>query len=303
MSDFTSTRISFLGAGQMGQAMVRRLLAAGHRVTVWNRTFATATPLAAEGAVVAATPAEAVTGCDVLVTMLFDDAAYEQTLAGSEGALAALSASSLHIACGTISVALSRRFAEEHARHGQDYVAAPVFGRPNVAAEGRLWIVAAGETAAVERARPLLGLLSRGISVVGNRPEQAHAVKLAGNFMITMMVQAMSEVVLLAEGQGIDPERTLETINSALFQSPFYAAYGDLLLHAPERPGATLDLGFKDLSLFLAAAQQVGVHPEFGTVIAERLRSARDAGLGREDWASGMLQAARAASAAATLKS
>lgn len=288
-------RISFFGLGVMGRAMVRRLLGAGYAVTVWNRTLSAATPLAADGATVVAEAAEAARGCDVLFTMLFDDAAYEQVFAGESGALAALPAGALHVACGTVSVALSRSLAAEHARRGQQYVAAPVFGRPNVAAEGRLWIVAAGEHDALERARPLLEALSRGISVVGGEPSQAHAVKLTGNFMINLMIEAMSEAVVFAEGQGIDPGTMLETVNSALFQSPFYAAYARLLLNPPDPPGATLALGLKDATLFLDAAESAGVRPEMAAVIAGRLRAAVADGHGSTDWAAGMLSAARAA--------
>ncbi len=279
--------------GLMGRAMARRLLEARFPVTVWNRTLAAATPLAAEGATVVAEAAEAVRGCDVLCTMLFDDAAYEQTVMG--GALDALGAGALHVACGTISVRLSERLTVEHARRGQQYVAAPVFGRPNVAAEGRLWIVAAGEAAAVERARPVLAAMSRGLSIAGSEPAQAHAVKLAGNFMINLMIEAMSEAVVFAEARGIDAATMLETVNAALFQSPFYAAYARLLLNRPDPPGATLGLGLKDVTLFLDAAESAGVRPEVARVVAERLRAAAEAGLGSADWAAGMLTAAREA--------
>ena len=284
----------------MGSAMVRRLLATGHAVTVWNRTPAAATPLAADGATVVTEAAEAARGCDVLLTMLFDDAAHEQTLLGAGGALAALPAGALHVACGTISVGMSQRLAAAHAAGGQQFVAAPVFGRPNVAADGRLWIVAAGEDAALGRAEPVLTALSRGISRVGSEPQQAHAVKLAGNFMINLMIQAMSEAVVLAEGLGMDAATMLETVNTALFQSPFYATYARLLLAPPDPPGATLRLGLKDVTLFLEAAGSCGLKPEVATVIAARLRAAAESGLGEADWAAGMLAAARSAAGATT---
>ncbi len=129
-----------------------------------------------------------------------------------------------------------------------------MFGRPNVAEEGRLWIVAAGAEQAVAKARPLLEPLSRGISVVGREPRQAHAVKLGGNFLISAMIHSLGDAFVYAEGQGIDPETFLETVNSALFQSPFYAAYGKVMLHPPEQPGATIELGEKDLRLLREAA-------------------------------------------------
>ena len=236
-------RIGFLGLGNMGTPMARRLLAAGHELSVWNRSEARSEPLIREGAIAAATPAEAELGADAVITMLFDDAANEEVLFGANGLLDALDPGALHIACSTISVALSERLTAEHARRGIDFVAAPVFGRPNVAEEGRLWIVVAGADGAVARARPLLEPLSRGISVVGREPRQAHAVKLGGNFLISAMIHSLSESFVYAAGQGVDPETFLETVNSALFQSPFYAAYGKVMLHPPEQIGATIALG------------------------------------------------------------
>jgi hypothetical protein len=106
--------------------------------------------------------------------------------------------------------------------------------------KGRLWIVAAGSEDGHRQARPLLEPLARGISVIGPEPRQAHAVKLGGNFLISAMIQALGESFVYAEAQGIEPEAFLETVNSALFQSPFYAAYGKVMLHPPEQPGATI---------------------------------------------------------------
>src|SRR5579859_770944 len=178
-------KIGFLGTGLMGTPMALRLIAAGHELSVWNRSEGRTEPLLREGAIAAGTPAEAELGADAVITMLFDDAAHEEVLFGPNGLMDALEPRTIHIACSTITVALSERLTAEHVRRGIDFVAAPVFGRPNVAAEGRLWIVAAGTDKAVERARPVLEPLSRGISVIGHEPRQAHAVKLGGNFLIS----------------------------------------------------------------------------------------------------------------------
>ncbi len=128
----------------MGTPMALRLIGAGHELAVWNRTEGKTKPLLREGAIAAATPAEAELGADAVITMLFDDAANEEVLFGSNALLDALDPGALHIAMSTISVALSERLTVEHAKRGIDFVAAPVFGRPNVAADGKLWIVAAG---------------------------------------------------------------------------------------------------------------------------------------------------------------
>ena len=283
-------RIGFLGLGKMGVPVARRLLAARHELVVWNRTQERTEVLTREGAQAAATPAEVARDCDVVMTMLFDDAANEEVLFGPKGLpvnglLGALRPGALHISLSTISVALSERLTEEHQRRGQAFVAAPVFGRPNVAAEGRLWIVAAGADDAVARARPLFEPLSRGITVVGNEPRQAHALKLAGNFLISAMIHSLSESFVFAESQGIDPGVFLEAVNNALFQSPFYAAYGNVMLHPPETPGATMELGAKDLKLLRDAAQSRGTRLSLADNMAVVFDKARAEGLGEQDWA------------------
>jgi 3-hydroxyisobutyrate dehydrogenase-like beta-hydroxyacid dehydrogenase len=286
-------KIGFLGLGKMGTAMALRLIAAGHELSVWNRTEGSTKPLLREGAIAAATPAEAELGADAVITMLFDDAAHEEVLFGANGLLDALEPGALHISCATISVALSERLTQEHARRGIGFVAAPVFGRPNVAAEGRLWIVAAGAEAAVARARPLLEPLSRGISVVGSEPWQAHAVKLGGNFLIGAMIHSLSEAFVYAEAQGIGPGVFFETVNSALFQSPFYAAYANVMLHPQTQPGATIDLGAKDLRLFREAAAGRNVRASLADNMAEIFAEAQRIGMGAEDWPVGQYRMAQ----------
>lgn len=284
-------KIGFLGLGKMGSAMAKRLLTAGHTVTVWNRSARATDALAAEGAVVAKTSVDAVRGQDAVITMLFNDAAYEQIFFG-DGVIGAIPPGSVHVACSTISAGLSGNLAAEHAKLGQLYLAAPVFGRPNVAADGKLWIVAAGADDAVSKARPALEAMSRGITVVGPNPVQAHALKLAGNFTISMMIQALSEAAVFGEAYGIDPGLLLETLNSALFQSPFYGAYIKLILNPPEPPGGTIELGQKDLHLFLNAARDEKVRLAVAELMETRFADAIANGLGNTDWAAGLLIAA-----------
>jgi 3-hydroxyisobutyrate dehydrogenase-like beta-hydroxyacid dehydrogenase len=170
-------RIGFLGLGNMGRPMALRLLAAGYELSVWNRSEERTKPLIHEGAIAAATPAEAELGSEAVITMLLDDAAYDEVLFGIHRLIDALSPGVLHILCGTISVALAERITVEHQNRGIDFVAAPVFGGPSDAEDGQLWIVAAGADKAVDSARPLLATFSRGITVVGKEPQQAYAMK------------------------------------------------------------------------------------------------------------------------------
>ena len=286
-------KIGFLGLGSMGLPMAHRLIAAGHELSVWNRTEGRTEPLLREGAIAAGTPAEAELGADAVITMLFDDAAYEEVVFGPNGLMDALEPGSLHISSSTISAALSERLTAEHARRGHQFVAAPVFGRPNVAEAGKLWIVMAGEDAAVARARPILEPLTRGLSVVGREPRQAHALKLGGNFLISAMIHSLGEAFVYAEAQGIAPDTFLEAVNSALFQSPFYAAYGKVMQNPPEHPGATINLGAKDLRLLREAAASRGARLSLADAMAEIFAEAQRTGLANEDWAVGQYRMAQ----------
>jgi 3-hydroxyisobutyrate dehydrogenase-like beta-hydroxyacid dehydrogenase len=280
-------RIGFLGIGIMGLPMAKCLLAAGHELQVWNRTEGKTKPLLREGAIAAATPAEAELGADAVITMLFDDAANEEVLFGSNGLMDALSPGALHISCSTISVALCERLTAEHAKRGVDFVAAPVFGRPEIAEQGKLWVVAAGKEEAMRRARPALEPMSRGISVVGEEPRQAHAVKLGGNFLIGAMIYALSEGFIYSESQGIPAETFFEAVNSALFQSPFYAAYCKVILHPPEKVGASIELGAKDTRLLREAAAARNTQLSLADALAKVYAEAKAGGMGHEDWAVG----------------
>ena len=281
-------RIGFLGLGKMGTPMARHLQAAGHELRVWNRTEGKTEPLLREGAIAAGTPAEAELGADAVITMLFDDVANEEVIFGANGLMDALSPGALHISCSTISVALSERLTNEHARRGHEFVAAPVFGRPSVAEQGKLWVVTAGAEQAVSKARPLLETFSRGISVVGTEPREAHSVKLGGNFLISAMLYSLSEAFVYADGQGIEPMVFFEAVNSALFQSPFYAAYSKIMLNPPAEAGASISLGEKDTRLLREAAASRGTRVKLADTLAEIFAQAKAAGLANQDWAVGM---------------
>jgi 3-hydroxyisobutyrate dehydrogenase-like beta-hydroxyacid dehydrogenase len=277
-------KIGFLGLGKMGTPMVRRLLGAGHEVTVWNRTRATAEALVADGARVGATPAEAIAGAELIFSSLKDDATHEELFFGDGDVMDAIQPGQIHAALSTLSVALSRRFTEEHDKREQGYLGSPVFGRPNVAADGKLWIAVAGAEDAIAKARPALEPLSRGITVVGTEPWQAHALKLGGNFMIASMIQTLSEAMAFATSQGIDPQTFFTTANSALFQSPFYENYAKVMLTPPEQPGATVQLGAKDTRLFREAGSAAGFESGMAAYFASEIDRTIQSGEGESDW-------------------
>jgi 3-hydroxyisobutyrate dehydrogenase-like beta-hydroxyacid dehydrogenase len=275
--------VAFFGTGNMGLPMARNLLRAGHSLAVWNRTRERARPLEAEGARIAATPADAARGCEAMVTMLADDRAVEEAL--FDGALHALPEDAVHAGMSTVSVALSKRLAEEHGVRGQGYVAAPVFGRPEAAAEKRLWVVAAGPPGQVERCRPLFDAIGRGVSVVGAQPEAANAVKLAGNLSIAAVIETLAEAYALAGKYGVAPRTLLDTINSALFASPLYANYGGIIADGRfEPPGFRLRLGLKDVRLLLEAAESVSQPLPLASLVRDRMLAAMAHGMENSDW-------------------
>lgn len=289
-------RIAFLSTGQMGTAIATLLIKSGHTLTLWNRTQSRLQPLIELGATATSSPADAVKSSDVVFSMPMDDPALEAIAFGSDGLLDAMPTGAIHISLSTISVELSKKITMEHTTRKQGFVAAPVFGRPNVAAEGKLWIVAAGNQDALETVRPLLESFSRGITIVGDKPYKAHALKIGGNFLITAMIASLSEGFIYAESQSIDPALYIEAVNAALFRSPFYEAYAKVMLHPPETPGATIALGQKDTRLFREAAAATNTQTPLADRFQEVMQQAADAGLRDRDWASGYYQFVRSIS-------
>jgi 3-hydroxyisobutyrate dehydrogenase-like beta-hydroxyacid dehydrogenase len=276
-------KLAFIGTGNMGAPMARNLLRAGHQVTVCNRTRAHAEPLRQDGAALSDLPADAARDVDAVVTMLADDAAVEQA---AHSFMETLARGAIHIGTSTISVACSRRLAEQHAARGQVYVAAPVFGRPVAAAAAKLWIVTAGPPEAIERCQPVFEALGRGTSVVGTDPWLANAVKLSGNFLIAAALESLGEAFALVRKSGVDAGQFLEIVNNALFNSPLYANYGGAVVREQfDPPGFTLRLGFKDLRMVQQAAESAAVPMPLAGVLRDRFLAALARGEGDLDWA------------------
>ncbi len=278
-------QVGFIGLGAMGRPIAANIAKAGWPLAVFNRTAAKAAGLEGKTLRVVRSPAEAAAGADVVVTMLADDAAVEAVAFGSGGILETLRKDAIHVSMSTISVAFSRRLAAAHGAAGQGYVAAPVFGRPEAAAAAKLWVVAGGAKGLVERCRPLFERMSQGVFHVGEIPESANAVKLAGNFLIVAMLEALGEALALARKSGVEPGRFLEIANTALFKSPLYENYGRLAVEQRFEPaGFRLRLGLKDVGLALAAAAQAEVPMPTAGLIHGQLLSAVARGMGDLDW-------------------
>src|SRR5580700_7493637 len=249
--------VGFIGIGRMGAGMALNLLKAGHRVTVYNRTRAKAEALTAQGAKTASNIAEACRG-DAVLTMLAKDEALENVVFGPGGIIANLRQAALHVSSSTISVELAERLTEEHAKKVHRFVAAPVFGRPDIAAAGRLFIVAAGEPVASEVAAPLLEAMGQRTFVVSETPKAANLVKLSGNFLGASVIEALGEALALVGKAGIDERQYLEFLTSTLFDAPIYKTYGSLIADGRfTPPGFAAPLGQKDIRLVLAAAEDL----------------------------------------------
>lgn len=276
--------VGFIGLGRMGAGMAANLLKAGHDVTVYNRTPAKAQTLIAQGAKAAASVSEACRG-DAVVTMLANDEAVESVVLGRDGVIASLPAGALHVSSSTISVALAQRLAEEHTKAGQHFVAAPVFGRPEVAAAGQLFVLAAGEPAAIEAAAPLLEAIGQKTFVISNTPKAANLVKLSGNFLIASVIEALGEALSLIAHGNIDQRQYLEILTSTLFDAPVYKTYGGLIVSGRFEPaGFAAPLGQKDIRLLLAAAEELRVPMPLASLLRDRFLTLLAHGGDRLDW-------------------
>ena len=277
-------RIGFIGLGNMGQAMARNLIQAGHQVTVHNRTRSRSETLAAIGAGIAETPGEAALG-DAVITMLADDPALEAAVFGDDGIIGRLAPEAIHVSMSTISVALAERLTAAHRQAGQVHVAAPVFGRPEAAAAARLFVVAAGPAGALARCRPLFDAMGQRTFVFGDRPANAHLVKLSGNFLLAAVVESLSEAFALTRKSGIDSQDYLEFLTSTLFAAPVFKTYGGLIAERRYAPaGFKMTLGLKDVRLELAAAEAAGVPLPIASLVRDQLISGIARGLGDSDW-------------------
>lgn len=280
-------KVAFLGLGNMGRPMAASLAAAGHDVVLWNRTRSEAEALADEvGGEAADTPAGAAADAGAVLTMLSDDEAVEAVTLGPDGLAGGMDEGAVHASMSTVSPNLTRRLADAHADRGQRFVAAPVFGRPEMAEAATLWVVAAGDPAAVEAARPAFEAVGQGVVGVGREPEKAAVVKLAGNFLLAAAIEAMGEAFALVSKHGVDPADFLEIANGKVIRSPVYEGYGGLMVEEAWEPaGFALKHGLKDVGYGLETAGEADVPMPVASVIRDRFLTAVAQGDEDLDWA------------------
>ena len=266
-------KVGFIGLGSMGLPMPRNLLKAGHEVTVYNRTRERAESLRTEGATVAGRAADACSS-EVLITMLADDRAMRVVVFDGQ-LIPRLAPGAVHVSMGTISVAMAQELTRAHAEAGNQFISAPVFGRPEAAEAAKLAIIAAGPAKMIERCQPLFDAIGQRTFVVGEEPSNANTVKLAGNFLILSVIETLGEAYALLRKSGVKPEKFLEIMTSTLFAAPVYKTYGTLIAKEQFLPaGFKLPLGLKDVSLVLAAAADARVPMPVASLVRDHILAA-----------------------------
>lgn len=276
-------KIGFLGLGAMGQGMAANLVRAGHEVTVWNRSPAPVSALAAQGALVAATPAEALKG-DIALSILADDPATLSVF--DEAALAQATPGLVHACMATVSIEAVRKMMEQHARAGLRYAGAPVFGRGDVAAAGKLNIIASGDPADLAKLQPAFDVVGQKTWVVGTDPTHAHTVKIAGNLMIATAIELLGETFALCEKSGVDPKAFAEIMTSTIFAAPAFKTYAALINSKSYEPAMfKMTLGLKDATLALAAGNSTRTPLPLASLLRDHYLEALAHGDADKDWA------------------
>jgi 3-hydroxyisobutyrate dehydrogenase-like beta-hydroxyacid dehydrogenase len=277
-------KLGFIGLGHMGMAMAANLIKAGHDVSVFNRSPGKSGALVKLGAREAANVA-AVCGGDVVITMLADDDAAFDIAFGEGGLVARLPKGAIHLSMSTISVALSRRLSQAHVKAGQRYVAAPVFGRPDMAAAAKLFIVAAGDPAAIDACKPLFDALGQKTSTIGVEPSAANLVKLTANFLQASVIESLGEAIALIGKAGINRRDYVNLLTSTIFTAPAYKIFGPLIADGTFGPAAfAAPLGYKDIRLALAAAESLRVPMPLASLLHDRFLRLFAQGGEKLDW-------------------
>jgi 3-hydroxyisobutyrate dehydrogenase-like beta-hydroxyacid dehydrogenase len=279
-------RIGFIGLGRMGQGMARRILDAGHDLAVFDAVSAQTAALATAGARPASSVRDVCQDREIVVTMLVEDAAVGDVALGANGLCASLSRDAIHLVMGTHGVAMIRALAARHADAGQQLVAAPVLGRPDLAASGQLGIVAGGPDDAVRRCEPLLSVMGRRTFLAGPKPESATAIKLANNAVLGCAMVAMAEGFSLVRKYDVAPQVFQDVMTEGLFSAPAYKVYGQKMVDESfDQVGSPIVVGLKDANLIAAAADLARVPMPSHNVYRDRLLGAVAHGDGDRDQA------------------
>jgi len=281
--------ISYLGLGTMGSGMASNLLKAGYRLTVWNRSAEKCEPFAKKGARVAGTPADAARDVDLVMYMLSNDQAVEEVVFGPKGILSGIKEGQIAMDMSTVLPATSLRQQEAYAKRRVDFIDAPVFGSKQESAEAKLWIMAAGNKAIFEKVKPVLEHLGQTVHYFGKNGN-ATSMKLVGNLIVALELEALSEGLVLAEKAGLDLNTVMEVVKVADFRSPLLAGNGQNILKRDFSTSFALKLMLKDAGLIEKFAKSLKSPIPALRIVEKNLASAVDLGFGSEN-ASALIKA------------
>ncbi|HVZ96068.1 MAG TPA: NAD(P)-dependent oxidoreductase [Chitinophagaceae bacterium] len=278
--------IGFIGLGSLGTPIAINLIESGHRLHVYNRTSSKAEPLREKGAIVCSSIAELAQQCNIVFTMVSDDAALKSICNGEEGLFSNLSKDSLHISMSTILPRTASDIASLHEEHHQRYLASPVFGRPEAAIAKKLNFAVSGNKKDMAAGTPLLkDAGGAAVWEFGEDIRAANTVKLCGNFLIASALEAIGESVHLAENSGIDAQQMWSMFTQTLFSSPIYINYGNIILQQKFEPAAfTMKLGLKDINLVMQQASIAGVSMPAAHLLQSKMQRLIEQGKGNIDW-------------------
>lgn len=288
-------KVGFIGLGRMGQGMAGRLLSAGHDLLVSDPTPGQTDALLEKGAVAVDSPAAATAGRDVVISMLPSDVVLNAVLGGANGLINGMPKTCIHMAMGTHGIPAINRANDAHSQAGQTFIACPVLGRPDLAAEGLLNLVPGGPREAVDKVRPLLDAMGQRNIEIGNHPQASTAVKIANNFVLGCAIETMGEAFSLVEKFGVEPEQFLDVMLQGLFGAPAYEVYGKMIVNKSwDTHGATAVIGLKDADLALEAAATADIPLPSTHIWRNYLAKAIERGDGQLDWAVMAREQARA---------
>jgi 3-hydroxyisobutyrate dehydrogenase-like beta-hydroxyacid dehydrogenase len=286
-------RLGWLGTGRMGVALIRRLLAAGCDVSVYNRTRAKAEPLAAAGAKIMDRAAD-LGGLDIVFVTVGGSEDLVDALTGPAGLASGGRAPSIVVDCSTVSADASQQVRADLAARGSVLLAAPVMGNPKVAQVGRLTFAVSGERAAFDTVAPYLDILGAGATYVGEG-ELARTVKLCHNLFLGVVTQSLAEVAILAEKSGISRQALLACLNKSVLGSTFSQYKTPALVNLDFHPTFTATLLRKDFDLGLAAAREHEVPMPVAATVHQLVQSLVGHGFGEEDFAALLVLQAQSA--------
>ena len=274
--------ISYLGLGNMGGGMASNLLKGGYKLTVWNRSVEKCEPFARKGARVAGTPADAVRNAELVMYSLSNDKAVEEVVFGAKGILSGINEGQIAIDMSTVLPATSLREQEAYTKHGVDFLDAPVFGSKKESADAKLWIMAAGNKAIFEKVKPLLEQLGQTVHYFGKNGNAA-VMKLVGNLIVALEMEALAEGLVLAQKAGLDLNTVMEVLKVADFRSPLIASNGQNILRRDFSTSFALKLMLKDAGLIEKFAKSLESPIPALHVVEKNLESATALGFGKEN--------------------